>query len=195
MEKFYRYQENILNFWFGTVDSPEYGKYRQEWFTKNPDFDREVRERFFSVYQLASVGRLSSWESSPLGCLALLLVLDQFPRNMFRNTMASFATDQQALNLAKYAVSQGFDWQLLPVQRWFIYLPFEHSEHIEDQSVSVRLFSHLIDDSDSKVAINSALFHEEIIKDFGRFPHRNKILGRVNTPEEEEFLRQHPSYF
>jgi uncharacterized protein (DUF924 family) len=109
---------------------------------------------------------------------------------MFRDQPQAFATDEQALKFAQYAVERNFDQQLLPIQRWFIYLPFEHSENLEDQQKAVALFSTLKDDPDSKSSIDYADRHLEIIERFGRFPHRNKILDRKNTPEEEEFLKQ-----
>jgi uncharacterized protein (DUF924 family) len=112
-----------------------------------------------------------------------------------KGILKAFATDDQALKVAKYAVSQGFDRQILPVQRWFIYLPFEHSENLADQEKSVELMQQLSDDPDSQSSINYAIRHWEIIKQFGRFPHRNTILGRESTPEEEEFLQLPGSSF
>lgn len=187
--------KRILDFWFGTPEQASYGKPRQIWFIKKPEFDREVEARFLSDYEQAAAGNLDTWKSSPLSCLALILLLDQFPRNMFRGKPQAFATDWQALSTAQYAVAQGYDRELLPVQRWFVYCPFEHSENLEDQNRSVALFQQLSDDPDSADAINYALRHREVILRFGRFPHRNKILERVSTPEEEEFLQQPGSSF
>lgn len=185
----------ILDFWFGSPEQASYGKARQAWFIKRPEFDLEVRSRFISDYEQAAAGMLDEWKNSPLSCLALILLLDQFPRNMFRNTMQAFATDWQALSTAEYAIAQGYDRDLLPVQRWFIYCPFEHSENLEDQNRSVALFEQLSDDPDSADAISYAIRHREVILRFGRFPHRNVILGRPSTPEEEEFLKQPGSSF
>jgi uncharacterized protein (DUF924 family) len=182
--------QKILEFWFGKSDQTDYGKSRKVWFIKDTKFDEEVRSRFLDTYQQAVSGRLDSWQESPLSCLALIILLDQFPRNMFRDQPQAFATDEQALKFAQYAVERNFDQQLLPIQRWFIYLPFEHSENLEDQQKAVALFSTLKDDPDSKSSIDYADRHLEIIERFGRFPHRNKILDRKNTPEEEEFLKQ-----
>ncbi|NJO94531.1 MAG: DUF924 domain-containing protein [Hydrococcus sp. RM1_1_31] len=187
--------KEILNFWFGKPDNPNYGKPHKKWFIKNKDFDEEVRSQFLEVYQQAALGELDIWQKSSFSCLALIIVLDQFPRNMFRDMPKAYATDEKALILAKYAVENRFDRELLPVQRWFIYCPFEHSEHLENQQKAVELFSSLKNDPDSKNAINYAYQHLKVIERFGRFPHRNKILNRQNTPEEEEFLKQPGSSF
>ena len=124
----------ILDFWFGQPVSASYGKTRQVWFIKKPEFDREMRTRFISDYEQAAAGNFDDWKNTPQNCLALILLLDQFPRNMFRGTTRAFATDWQALSTAQYAVAQGYDRNLLPVERWFIYLPFEHSENLEHQN-------------------------------------------------------------
>ncbi len=185
----------ILNLWFGTPDEVGYGKHRKVWFTKKPQFDREIRTRFFQDYELAAAGQLNSWKESPQSCLALILLLDQFPRNLFRGSAQAFATDSLALSAAQHAVDNGFDRELLPVQRCFIYLPFEHSENLEHQRQSLELFQQLSDDVDSIHYISSAVRHFEIIKRFGRFPHRNQILGRETTTQEAEFLQQPGSSF
>jgi uncharacterized protein (DUF924 family) len=148
-----------------------------------------------STYRQAAEGKLNHWQEQPLSCLALIILLDQFPRNIFRDRPQAFATDAQALEFAQYAVDRGFDRQLLPVQRWFIYLPLEHSENLEHQQQAVKLFSTLKDDPDSASAIDYACHHLRIIERFGRFPHRNRILGRSTTPQEEEFLKQPGSSF
>lgn len=187
--------DEILDFWFDSPQSPDYGKERSFWFTKKPEFDRQLSDRFLSTYEQAAAGELDSWEDSPRSCLALLLLLDQFPRNMFRGTPKSFATDAKALAVANNAIAKGFDQYLLPVQRWFIYLPFEHSENIADQQRCVDLFATLKDDPDSAATIDYALRHKSVIERFGRFPHRNKILGRETTLAESEFLKQPGSSF
>lgn len=187
--------EEILEFWFGNPKNVDYGKSRQFWFTKNAEFDQEVRSRFMSVYQQAATGKLDYWQELPYSCLGLIILLDQFPRNMFRNQAQAFATDVQALEFSKYAINQGFDRELLPLQRWFIYLPFEHSENLEDQQQAVNLCSTLKDDPDSVNIVEYAYRHLRIIERFGRFPHRNQILGRESTPEELEFLKQPGSSF
>jgi len=187
--------DEILDFWFGSPQSADYGKERSFWFTKKLEFDQQLRDRFLSTYEQAATGELDSWENSPRSCLALLLLLDQFPRNMFRGTPKSFATDAKARAIANNAVSKGFDQDLLPVQRWFIYLPFEHSENLADGQRCVDLFSTLTGDPDSAATIDYALRHKSVIERFGRFPHRNKILGRESTPAEAEFLKQPGSSF
>ena len=187
--------EDILGFWFGKPGEAGYGKPRKVWFVKDAAFDEEVRLRFLADCELAAAGKLEDWQSAPAGCLALVILLDQFPRNMFRGQPQAFATDSQALFVAQHAVAQGFDRQMLPVQRWFIYLPFEHSENLEHQRRSVELFRRLSDDPDSADTIDYAVRHLEIIERFGRFPHRNQILGRETTPEEAEFLKQPGSSF
>lgn len=185
----------VLDFWFGRSNSPEFGKVQKKWFEKNEDFDAQVRSHFLPQYELAASGQLESWQDSPENCLALILLLDQFGRNMFRGTPQSFATDSKALASAEYAVNNNFDGELLTVQKWFIYLPFEHSENLEHQQKSVELFSNLQGEPDSQSVIDYAIRHLEIIERFGRFPHRNQILGRETTPEEAEFLKQPGSGF
>lgn len=185
----------ILTFWFGKPENTDYGKPRQVWFQKNSAFDQQIRDHFLADYELAAQGQLQNWKESPDSCLALILLFDQIPRNVFRGQAQAFATDEQALEAAKYAVSQGFDQQMLPVQRWFIYLPFEHSENLADQEKSVELMRQLSDDPDSASPIDYAIRHWKVIQQFGRFPHRNLILGRKSTPEEQEFLKQPGSSF
>ncbi|BAY93903.1 MULTISPECIES: DUF924 family protein [unclassified Tolypothrix] len=185
----------ILEFWFGHPDEPGYGKPQTFWFSKTPDFDREMTNRFLKDYQKAAAGYLDDWVDLPETCLALILLLDQFPRNMFRGTPEAFATDWEALSAAQQAVARQYDREFLPVQRWFIYLPFEHSENLEDQRRCVKLFQQISHDPESAGAIKYAFRHMEIIERFGRFPHRNSILGRPSTPEEIEFLKQAGSSF
>ncbi|MDJ0509331.1 MAG: DUF924 family protein [Crocosphaera sp.] len=185
----------ILAFWFGEPEDFDYGKPRKFWFIKDSEVDQQVHDTFLPVYEQAVSRKLDEWKDTPLSCLALILLLDQFPRNMFRNLPQSFATDNHALELAQYAVSRQFDGQLLPVQRWFIYLPYEHSENLIHQQQAIALFSMLSNDPDSQSAIKFAGHHYQIIERFGRFPHRNKILGRISTSEEIEFLSKPGSSF
>jgi uncharacterized protein (DUF924 family) len=187
--------KTILEFWFGHPDEPDYGKPRADWFQEKAALDEALRNQFLADYQKAAAGYLDDWIDVPESCLALILLLDQFPRNMFRGTREAFATDWEALSAAQHAVAKGYDCQFLPVQRWFIYLPFEHSENLEDQRQSVKLFQQLRDDPDSTQAIEYSWRHQEVIERFGRFPHRNSILGRTSTPEEKEFLQQPNSWF
>ncbi|MBE9052828.1 DUF924 domain-containing protein [Nostocales cyanobacterium LEGE 11386] len=187
--------KTILEFWFGDPEAPDYGKPRAVWFTEKSEFDQELRNQFLPDYQKAAAGYLDDWIDAAETCLALILLLDQFPRNMFRGTPEAFATDWEALSAAQHAVVQGYDRQFLPVQRWFIYLPFEHSENLAHQHQCVKLFQQLSHDPDSAKAIEYSFRHQEIIARFGRFPHRNSILGRTSTPEEKEFLQQLGSIF
>jgi len=189
-----KYQE-ILEFWFGKKGEEEYGKQKKEWFVKDKTFDEKVRSLFLEDYQTAAQKKLNHWRELPPSCLALIIILDQFPRNMFRDTPQAFATDNYALEVAKEAVKKGFDQQLLPIERWFIYLPFEHSENLGDQQQAVKLFSSLKDDPESADTVEYADKHLKIIERFGRFPHRNEILGRESTAEELEFLQQPGSKF
>lgn len=185
----------ILDFWFGAPQSPEYGQQLSQWFTKNPEFDHQMRSLFLPQYELAATGELDHWQDQPLSCLALIILLDQFPRNVFRDTPQSFATDHLALKFANWAIAQGFDRQLLLVQRWFIYLPLEHDENLANQERSVQLFAAFKDDPQSSNTYEYAIRHRDIVAQFGRFPHRNAILGRKSTPAETEFLQQPGSSF
>ena len=187
--------EAILTFWFGNQEAADYGKPQKFWFIKNIERDHQIKDIFESTYLQAKAAQLDNWKEEALSCLALVIILDQFPRNMYRGQPQAFATDSQALELAQYAIAKGYNRGLLPVQRWFLYLPYEHSENIADQYTSVKLFSTLGDDRDSQSSIAYAERHLKIIQDFGRFPHRNQILGRESTPEEIKFLKQPGSGF
>lgn len=154
------------------------------WFEKDTDFDKEIRERFFDTYEAAAAGKLSHWEQSAQSALALLILLDQFPRNMFRDDARAFATDPLARAVAAGAIVRGFDSQVPEELRKFFYLPFEHSEDLADQERCIAL---------NKAAGNVenlkwAEIHADIIRRFGRFPHRNAALGRATTSEEKDFL-------
>jgi uncharacterized protein (DUF924 family) len=187
--------KEILDFWFGKPDEIGYGKPKEFWFTKKPEFDEVLRSKFLQDYEKAAGGYLDEWLDMPNTCLALILLLDQLPRNIFRGKPEAFATDWEALSAAHNAVARNFDQELLPVQRWFIYLPFEHSENIEHQRKAVQLFQQLKDDPDSTSAIEYAIRHLQVIERFGRFPHRNAILGRMSTSEEKDFLKKSDSSF
>jgi uncharacterized protein (DUF924 family) len=179
--------EALLTFWFGR-GTAEYLRPRAAWFTKDATFDAEVRARFLPDWDRASRGELAAWADEPARCLAYIILCDQVPRNVFRGDAKAFSTDPLARDAARRAVDRGDDRTLAPVQRWFVYLPFEHSESLDDQRTAVALFEQLRDDPASAVAIDYARRHLEIIERFGRFPHRNAALGRASTPEEEAFL-------
>jgi uncharacterized protein (DUF924 family) len=185
----------ILGFWFGEECGAERGRRRRTWFTKNPVFDAEVRRRFFDDYRMARSGAFDEWRERAEGCLALILLLDQFPRNMFRGTPEAFGGDAQALTAARHAVECRFDRTLPPRQRMFVYLPFEHSESLVDQRRSVELFADLRGVAGFEDVLDYAERHLRIIERFHRFPHRNAILGRQSTPAEAEFLRRPGSAF
>ena len=185
----------VLDFWFGAAGSPAYGKARDAWFRKSDAYDAEIRARFLDLQRAAAAGELQAWQAAPDSCLALILALDQFPRNLYRGTALAFASDAQAQAAAQLAVARGFDRLLLPVQRWFVYLPFEHAEDAALQRKSLELFDGLRGDPESSGTIDYARRHFDIIARFGRFPHRNAILGRASTPGEIEFLRQPGSSF
>ncbi len=172
-------RREVLLFWFNETQPAQ-------WFQKNPAFDDLIRTRFLMSYEMAAGGLCDSWKDDAKGCLALCILLDQMPRNMFRDTPRAFATDEKALLVARHAVARGFDALLTPVERTFLYLPYEHSEEITDQKKSVALFETI--KNEEPLAYDYALRHYEVIDKFGRFPHRNKILGRESTPEELVYL-------
>ena len=185
----------VLDFWFGAPESAERGRPRKCWFEKSESFDSAVRSRFLGTYERAAAGELAHWERTPLAALALAVTLDQFPRNMFRGQARAFAADPAALQVARQLANQGFDGLLRPVERWFAYLPFEHAEGLAAQRRSVALFDGLAGDSGSAGTIGYAHRHYSVILRFGRFPHRNAILGRESTAEELAFLSQPGSSF
>jgi uncharacterized protein (DUF924 family) len=154
-----------------------------KWFKKSDEFDRSISERFASLYEEAAAGRLSEWEKTADGAVALILVLDQFSRNMFRGSPKTFAQDAHALGVAKRALQAGFDEKVAPELRFFLYMPLMHAETIAEQRQCVRLFHAITPDN-----LKFAREHEAIIRRFGRFPHRNPVLGRHTTPAEQAYL-------
>ena len=156
----------------------------KRWFEKDDAFDAEIRRRFLATHEAAAAGKLSAWEQDAQGALALLILLDQFPRNMFRGSARAFATDPMARAIAAGALVRGFDARAPEGMRKFFFLPFEHSEDMADQERSIALNKAAGDADDLKWAE----IHADIIRRFGRFPHRNAALGRVTTPEEQAFL-------
>jgi uncharacterized protein (DUF924 family) len=185
----------VLDFWFGAPDSPLRGRSRPAWFRKSAEFDAEIRTRFAATWEAASLGGLSRWEETPLAGVALVVVLDQFPRNMFRGTPKAFASDPPALAAARRFIERGFDRILRPTERLFVYLPFEHAEDLASQEAALELFEELERNDPGSDLLSFARRHHDIIARFGRFPHRNAILDRVSTPEEREFLQQPGSRF
>jgi len=155
-----------------------------KWFKKDAALDAEIASRFSALWRDAAAGRLADWEAAPDSALALIIVLDQFPRNMFRDQADAFATDALARGAAERAIARGFDQTIPTSERLFFYLPFEHSETLADQERAVALIGTL---GNAELA-RWAELHADIIRRFGRFPHRNSVLGRVSTPEEQAFL-------
>ena len=188
--------DEVLNFWFGAPGSPEHGEWRPQWFRKDPGFDAEIAARFGPIVEAALAGGYRDATAEPAAALVRILLLDQFPRNMFRDTARAFAGDALALEAARALVHRGADQTLAPVQRTFVYLPFEHAEDLAMQDESVRLFTALaavasgLDD-----VLDYAERHRDVIRRFGRFPHRNAALGRASTPDEAAFLAQPGSRF
>ena len=166
---------DIIDFWRDS--GPE------KWFTKNPDFDNEINERFLFIFEKAAAGGLDAWSDTAEGTLALTIVLDQFSRNLFRGTAAAFATDPLARAIAGAAIDHGYEEDLGDAELQFLYMPFMHSENLDDQKRSLAFF-------EGTDAYRYASNHHDLIARFGRFPHRNKALGRDTLPEEEAAVQK-----
>ena len=166
----------VVTFWIGQAE--------KTWFTADPAFDAKVRSRFGEHVERAKSGAFDHWAESPVGALALVILLDQMTRNMYRDSPEMFAADGKALAVAKRAIERGFDRELSKNERRWLYMPFMHSEELADQERSIELFA----EADLSESIAFAVDHADIIRRFGRFPHRNAILGRLTTPEEAAFL-------
>jgi len=177
-----------LDFWFGPPDHPERLHHRQIWFRSTPEFDDEVRRGFQADHETALAGALDDWEAEPLTALALVMLFDQVPRNIFRSTPRAFASDAQALAATKRALDRGFDKAVPGAWRLFFYLPFEHSEVLAEQRRGIALLEALPPVQGRSGDGKMSRRHLEIIEQFGRFPHRNAILGRVSTAAELAFL-------
>ena len=197
------YIDSVLDFWFGELDSQgrEAPGKAELWFKKSDAFDKEIREKFGEVWSQAVSGKLDEHVTSPRSALALIIVLDQFSRNLFRQSPEAFASDDKALSITKSGMEKGWDKELPLVMRHFFYMPFMHSEDLDDQKKSLELYNDLVKLSSPplnerfKTVYDFAKRHYDIIERFGRFPHRNSILGRESTPEEVEFLKQPGSSF
>jgi uncharacterized protein (DUF924 family) len=179
----------VLSFWFRGAEK------RKAWFEKDPEFDAAIRERFLPLYEMASAGALARWRETPGDCLALVIALDQFPRNMFRGSARAFAADPLARDCANHAIALGFDKAMLPVERQFLYLPLEHSESLPDQERCLELMREIAVFPETADLPKWAQAHLDIIRRFGRFPHRNAALGRESTAAETEFLKEPGSGF
>jgi uncharacterized protein (DUF924 family) len=180
----------LLDFWFGPPDDPEREQHRQIWFRSTPEHDETLRERFLVDYERAAAGTLADWEDAPGSALALILLLDQIPRNIFRTTPRCYATDAMARAVADRAIARGFDMKVPPAWRLFFYMPLHHSENLADQRRAMALVATLPDRGDPERGENRRYGRPyiDVIERFGRFPHRNAILGRESTPEELAFL-------
>ena len=188
--------QGVLDFWFGPADDPLHRLPRQQWFAKDDAFDTQIRQRFGDLIECALAGELRHWAATAEGALAQIVVLDQFTRNAFRGSARAFAGDVRALPAARAMVGNGQDRAFSGVQRQFVYLPFEHAEDLGAQRESLRLFAQLErDDPAVGELLVWAQRHHDIIERFGRFPHRNAVLGRSSTPEELAFLQQPGSGF
>ena len=196
-------QQTILHFWFGDLDATGNASEdtQQRWWQKDPNFDQMIKQQFATTLQEATQKHYQDWLNQPSGRLALIILLDQFSRNIYRDTSQAFAQDDMALAWAQQGVALGHDQQLLPIQRAFMYMPFEHAESQSMQQQSVKLFEKLYNDSDTiqkpimQGFVDAAHQHKAIIDRFMRYPHRNAILGRESTQEELAFLQQPNSSF
>ena len=182
---------DILDFWLGPPPHSE----RNVWFRKDPAFDAAIRARFGEAVEAALAGGFRQWTASPQGALARVLLLDQFTRNLFRDSPRAFAGDADALATATAVVDASADRGLDRYERWFLYMPFEHTEDALAQERALRLFAALADDTGERGPLAWAEKHAAVIRRFGRFPHRNAILGRASTAEEQAFLAQPGSRF
>ena len=188
--------DEILAFWFmeKEANTPKIDARMDVWFGENKAFDEQIAKEFADDVERASAGDLDHWARDPNGRLALILLLDQFRRNIYRNTPEAFARDNMALKLCVDGVSQKMDKALQPVQRVFFYMPMQHAESVKVQDKSVKIYRRLADSvSETQketfgTVANFAELHADIVRQFGRFPHRNNVLGRANTPEEDQYL-------
>ena len=180
-------QDEILDFWFATRGSAEHGKTRELWFRMDAAVDQSMRARFGGAVETALAGGFGEW-TTPRGALARVLLLDQFTRNIYRETPRAFAGDISALGISRAAVANRDDEALIPVERWFLYMPFVHAEDPAAQETSLQLFARLRDETGLSEPDVWAERHAVVIRRFGRYPHRNAILGRESTPEETEYL-------
>lgn len=175
--------EDIIRFWYSE-------SVQERWFKSTPVFDEQIKSLYEPLWLAAAEGGYNHWKSSAEGCLALCIVLDQFPLNMYRNQVKSFSTEAQSIVVAKYAVDSGFDLQLPKEQLAFLYMPLMHSENLQDQTLSVELFTNAGLESNARFAQH----HRDIVKRFGRFPHRNNILGRDSSAEEMAYLNSKEAF-
>jgi uncharacterized protein (DUF924 family) len=181
----------LLDFWFGPPGDPGRDQHRDIWFKSTEGFDAALRREFLADYEMAAAGAYLSWEAEPHSALALVLLLDQVPRNIFRETPRAYSTDAMARAVADWALESGFDQMVPPAWRLFFYMPFHHSENLADQRRSLALFGALPRNPDRRGSLRRyGRPYVEVIERFGRFPHRNAILSRQSTEEELAFLAE-----
>ncbi len=193
----------VLDFWFGPLDEAGFADeaHTKRWFMKDDAFDEEIRTRFAGLYEEIAAGEHTSWRDTPRGALAYVIVLDQFSRNMFRGSGKMYAEDAKAVAATKDAIVRGFDLQLQPAERTFLYMPLMHSEALHDQEACIHQFEALAESLEGEAArrvannVDYAKRHRDIVARFGRFPHRNDLVERPTTDEEAEFLDQPGSSF
>lgn len=173
----------VLDYWFRKEN-------QHFWFASTPEIDTQMREQFNDLWDSAKSGELDDWKNSAEGCLALCIVLDQLPLNMFRGAPRSFSTEQQSIEIAKHAIQKGFDQQINKERLAFLYMPLMHSEKLADQDFAISLFEKAGLEGNTRFAKH----HRELIKTYGRFPHRNDILGRENTLAEIEYLKSKQAF-
>ncbi|MEP4379908.1 MAG: DUF924 family protein [Alphaproteobacteria bacterium] len=179
----------VLDFWFAETD-------RANWFERSDAFDRVIRDRFADAVETARGGGFSDWHETARGCLAVIILIDQFSRNLYRDSPRAWSADDLALSCTRRALARNYDADLTPEERKFLYMPLMHSEDLADQEQCVDVYRTLAAASAAEdVALDFAIRHRDIIARFGRFPHRNAILGRESTPEEVEFLKEPDSSF
>lgn len=194
--------DSLHDYWFGGAADDEAGKRQSKlWWGKDPDVDAQLEMRFGNLVAVARAGKLEHWSETARGCLGLILLTDQLPRNIFRGTPQAFGSDPQALAMCRAGLERGYDRLLRPMERVFFYLPLEHAESMAEQDRAVALYTALFQQVPQAVMeqyrgfLTYALRHRKVIERFGRFPHRNAILGRESTPEELAFLQQPGSSF
>ena len=180
----------ILDFWLLPLTDPDYGRKREMWWKSTPELDAEIAARFGGLLRKAAAGAFDGWARSPDGALALIVLCDQFSRNIHRRTATAFATDPKALEIARFSLARFYPAAFPPEVRLFFYMPFQHSDALADQELCCALFESLGDDDDDRHAIE----HRDTVARFGRFPHRNDALGRDCTPEELDYLKTAKRY-
>ncbi|MEM6988475.1 MAG: DUF924 family protein [Pseudomonadota bacterium] len=193
----------ILSFWFGPIADGDVvdGSKREMWFNGTPALDAEITNNFLGVYEDALAGSCSQWQHTAQGSLALVVLLDQFPLNMFRRSARAFESEHAAVAACEHAIEHGQDTELAFVERTFLYMPLMHAESTQHQAASVRHYSALVDAVPTNLrepaerTLSFAKSHSDIVSQFGRFPHRNKVLGRESRPEEIAFLDDNPASY